>query len=282
MGAHGKAALRRMTGAALYTGLAVFALLQLFPLLWLVDFSLVRSGELFGPRILEIPHPVQWINFLRAWHDGHIPQYFLNSVIIVGGSVVGATVLSFCAAYATSRMVWKLRVAVYNVMLLGMIIPIHTTLLPNFVWFRLFGLYDTRIGLMIPYVAFNLAFNTLMFSGVMRGLPRSIEESAYLDGAGMPVLLAMVVAPMVVPGIVTVTIMTFLSGWNEFIMANTFLATESLRTLPFAVIRFAGEYSSDYAVQFACMTLVAVPPIVLYFLFNRWIMAGVTAGAVKG
>lgn len=282
MGAHGKAALRRMTGAALYTGLAVFALLQLFPLLWLVDFSLVRSGELFGPRILEIPHPVQWINFFRAWHDGHIPQYFLNSVIIVGGSVVGATVLSFCAAYATSRMVWKLRVAVYNVMLLGMIIPIHTTLLPNFVWFRLFGLYDTRVGLMIPYVAFNLAFNTLMFSGVMRGLPRSIEESAYLDGAGMPVLLATVVAPMVVPGIVTVTIMTFLSGWNEFIMANTFLATESLRTLPFAVIRFAGEYSSDYAVQFACMTLVAVPPIVLYFLFNRWIMAGVTAGAVKG
>jgi raffinose/stachyose/melibiose transport system permease protein len=75
--------------------------------------------------------------------------------------------------------------------------------------------------------------------------------------------------------------MTFLNGWNEFIMANTFLATESLRTLPFAVIRFEGQYSSDYAVQFACMALVAIPPILLYFIFSRWIMAGVTAGAVK-
>ncbi len=265
----------------LYLFLAGFAVIQLFPLLWLFDFSLVKSGELFGPAILTIPHPAEWGNFVRAWHDGHIPQYFLNSVIIVGGAVVGATFLSFCAAYATTRMVWKLRVVAYNIILLGMIIPIHTTLLPNFIWFRLFGLYNTRIGLMIPYIAFNLSFNTLMFSSLMRSLPRSVEESAYIDGAGMPTLLARIVAPMVVPAVATVGIMTFLNGWNEFIMANTFLASESLRTLPFAVIRFEGEYASDYAVQFACMTLVAIPPIILYFVFNRWIMAGVTAGAVK-
>jgi len=265
----------------LYLFLAAFAVIQLFPLLWLFDFSLVKSGELFGPAILTIPHPAEWGNFVRAWHDGHIPQYFLNSVIIVGGAVVGATFLSFCAAYATTRMVWRLRLVAYNIILLGMIIPIHTTLLPNFIWFRLFGLYNTRIGLMIPYIAFNLSFNTLMFSSLMRSLPRSVEESAYIDGAGMPTLLSRVVAPMVVPAVATVSIMTFLNGWNEFIMANTFLASESLRTLPFAVIRFEGEYASDYAVQFACMTLVAIPPIILYFVFNRWIMAGVTAGAVK-
>jgi len=272
---------RAIAKILLYLFLACFAIIQLFPLLWLFDFSLVKSGELFGPAILTIPHPAEWGNFVRAWHDGHIPRYFLNSVIIVGGAVVGATFLSFCAAYATTRMVWKLRVVAYNIILLGMIIPIHTTLLPNFIWFRLFGLYNTRIGLMIPYIAFNLSFNTLMFSSLMRSLPRSVEESAYIDGAGMATLLARIVAPMVVPAVATVGIMTFLNGWNEFIMANTFLASESLRTLPFAVIRFEGEYASDYAVQFACMTLVAIPPIILYFVFNRWIMAGVTAGAVK-
>lgn len=272
---------RNLGKALLYTLLILFAAAQLFPLLWLFDYSLVKSGELFGPDILRIPRPPQWSNFARAWYDGHIPQYFLNSVLVVGGSVLGATFLSFCVAYATTRMVWRLRALVYNIVLLGMVIPIHTTLLPNFIWFRMFGLYNTRVGLMIPYIAFNLAFNTLMFSGMMRSLPRSVEESAYLDGARMPVLLGQIIAPMVVPAIATVSIMTFLNGWNEFIMANTFLATESLRTLPFAVIRFEGQYASDYAIQFACMALVAIPPILLYFLLNRWIMAGVTAGAVK-
>ncbi len=270
-----------VTKMLIYSLLIVFALLQVFPLIWLFDFSLVKSGQLFGPEILRIPDPPQWGNFVRAWTDGRIPQYFLNSVIVVGGSVLGATFLSFCAAYATTRMIWKLRILVYNIFLLGMVVPIQTTLLPNFIWFRLFGLYDTRIGLIIPYIAFNLAFNTLMFTGMMRSIPRSVEESAYLDGASMTMLLGRIVAPMVAPAIATVSIMTFLNGWNEFIMANTFLATESLRTLPFAVIRFEGQYSSDYAVQFACMALVAIPPILLYFIFSRWIMAGVTAGAVK-
>lgn len=272
---------RSVTKMLIYSFLIVFALLQIFPLIWLFDFSLVKSGQLFGPEILKIPDPPQWGNFVRAWTDGNIPRYFLNSVIVVGGSVLGATFLSFCAAYATTRMIWKLRVVVYNIFLLGMVVPIQTTLLPNFIWFRLFGLYDTRIGLIIPYIAFNLAFNTLMFTGMMRSIPRSVEESAYLDGANMTMLLGRIVAPMVAPAIATVSIMTFLNGWNEFIMANTFLASESLRTLPFAVIRFEGQYSSDYAIQFACMALVAIPPILLYFVFSRWIMAGVTAGAVK-
>jgi raffinose/stachyose/melibiose transport system permease protein len=275
-------ALRRRAGKyLLYAFLTIFAVLQLFPLLWLFDYSLVKSGQLFGPQILTWPHPFQWQNYARAWINGNIPTYFMNSVIIVGGSVIGATILSFCVAYACTRMTWKLRIVVYNIVLLGMIIPIHTTLLPNFVWFKVFGLLNTRIGVIIPYIAFNLSFNTLMFSGMMKNLPRSVEESAYLDGAGMGSLLARIVAPMTGPAFATVSIMTFLNGWNEFIMANTFLASERLRTLPFAVIRFEGEYSSDYAVQFACMALVAIPPIILYFVFNRWIMAGVTAGAVK-
>jgi raffinose/stachyose/melibiose transport system permease protein len=135
---------------------------------------------------------------------------------------------------------------------------------------------------MIPYVAFTLSFNTLMFSGMLASLPRSVEESAWIEGAGIGRLLAAVVAPMVLPGFATVIIMTFLNNWNEFIMAYTFLASDRLRTLPFSIIRFQGQYASDYAIQFACMSLVAIIPIVLYFMFSKWIMAGATAGAVKG
>jgi len=165
---------------------------------------------------------------------------------------------------------------------MGMVVPIHTTLLPNFIWFGYFGLVDTHLALIITYVAFTLSFNTLVFMGHFANLPRSIEEAALMDGASWPRLLWSVIAPMSVPATMTVGVMTFLTNWNEFIMANTYLSTDDKRTLPFSIIRFQGQYSSDYAVQFACMVLVALPALALYFAFSSRIMEGATAGAVKG
>jgi raffinose/stachyose/melibiose transport system permease protein len=165
---------------------------------------------------------------------------------------------------------------------LGMVVPIHTTLLPNFLWFSNFGLINTHMALIIPYVAFTLSFNALVYMGQLRTLPRSMEESAFMDGASWPRIFWNIVAPMSGAATVTVLIMTFLNNWNEFIMAYTYLASDDLRTLPFSIIKFQGEYRSDYAIQFACMTLVAVVPLVMYFFFSKRIMAGVTAGALKG
>ena len=105
--------------------------------------------------------------------------------------------------------------------------------------------------------------------------------SYQIEGAGYFSILRSIIAPIAVNGFITVGIMTFLSHWNDFLMANTYLATESKRTLPFSIIRFAGQYASDYAVQFAVMMLVSLPPLILYFTFSKWMLAGVTAGAVK-
>ncbi len=266
----------------LYTLLAVFALLQVFPLLWVLDYSLLKSGDLFGPELLKLPLLPQWSNYARAWVDGRIARYSLNSAIVVGVSVVASTFLSFCLAYSVTRMQWKLRLVVLAAVTMGMVVPIHTTLLPNFLWFSYLGLIDTHLGLIIPYVAFTLSFNTLVYIGQLKTLPRSMEESAFIDGASWPRILWSVVAPMSAPATVTVFVMTFLTNWNEFIMAYIYLATDDLRTLPFSIIKFQGLYRSDYAIQFACLALVAVVPLLLYFFFSKWIMAGVTAGALKG
>jgi raffinose/stachyose/melibiose transport system permease protein len=266
----------------LYFLLILLAAVQLFPLIWLADFSLMRDGDLFGPGFLRLPNPPQWINYVKAWTAGRIPVYLANSVLIVTVSVLVSGLVSFAAAYACTRMRWKARGLVYSLILLGMTIPIHTTLLPNFIWFNLFGLVNTRLGVIIPYIAFTISFNTLVFSGFMENLPRSVEESAFMDGAGLLRILWSIVAPMCSGAWVTVGVISFLNCWNEFIMANTFIASEKLRTLPFSIINFEGQYSSQYAAQFACMTLIALPPIVLFFVFNRWVMSGVTAGSVKG
>jgi len=272
----------RAAKSGLYLFLIVLALLQIFPLVWLFDYSIQKSGDLFGPEILRITNNPQWHNYARAWTDGRIARYMLNSTIVVVGSTAASMVFSFCLAYAITRLKWRLKFLGTLAVTLGMVVPIHTTLLPNFIWFNTFRLIDTHLGLIIPYIAFTLSFNTLVYSGQIKTIPLSMEESAFMDGASWPRILWSIVAPMAMPATITVGVMTFLNNWNEFIMANTYLATDDLRTLPFAIIKFQGQYSSEYAVQFACMLLVALPPLVLYFFFSKQIMAGATAGAIKG
>jgi len=277
-----RALLARRAGAgALHAALVVFALMQLFPLVWVFLYSLQRSGDLFGSDLIRLPADPQWSNYARAWTDGRVVRYGLNSLVVVTASTAASTVLSFCMGYAIARMRWRLRGLALGAVTMGMVVPVHATLLPNFIWFGMFGLIDTRLGLIIPYVAFTLSLNTLVYASHFRSLPPSLEEAALLDGASWPRILWTIIAPMATPATVTVAVITFLTNWNEFIMANTYLASDDLRTLPFSVIRFEGQYSSDYAVQFAVMVIVALPALALYLFFSRYVMAGATAGAVK-
>jgi len=200
---------------------------------------------------------------------------------VVGVSTVASTFLSFCMGYAIARMRFRLKVAAMGAITMGMVVPVHATLLPNFIWFGYFGLIDTRLGLIIPYVAFTLSFNTLVYAGHFRNLPAAIEEAALVDGASWPRILWSIIRPLATPATVTVAVMTFLGNWNEFIMASTYLASDELRTLPFSIIRFDGEYSSDYAAQFACMVIVALPALALYLFFSKHVMAGATVGSVR-
>jgi raffinose/stachyose/melibiose transport system permease protein len=273
---------QRAARALLYTALILFAAAQIFPLVWVGSYSLQKSGDLFGNELFKLPlHPL-WQNYVRAFRDGKVLRYGLNSLLVVSVSTVASTAISFCLGYAITRMKWRLKPLALGAVSMGMVVPIHTTLLPNYIWFSYFGLIDTHLGLIIPYVAFTLSFNTLVYMGQFKILPTSIEEAALIDGASWPRVLWSVVAPMAMPATMTVGVMTFLNNWNEVIMAYTYLASDDKRTLPFSIIRFQGQYSSEYAVQFACMMLVALPALLLYFVFSRRIMEGATAGALKG
>jgi raffinose/stachyose/melibiose transport system permease protein len=263
----------------IFLGLLVLA--QIFPLVWLFSYSIKKSMELFGPELLSFPKEPQWTNYYRAFVQGRVPVYLANTIKIIIPSVCLGTILPFCLAYACTRMEWKLKKLTWSIVIIGMTIPIHTTLLPNFLWYKIFHLIDTHLALIISYMAFTMSFNSIVFSGLLVSIPKSMEESAFIDGAGYFTILRKIVAPISVNGFMTVGIMTFLSHWNDFLMANTYLATEYKRTLPFSIIRFAGQYASDYAVQFAVMMLVALPALIIYFTFSRWMLAGVTAGAVK-
>jgi raffinose/stachyose/melibiose transport system permease protein len=273
---------RKITKVLVIALLAFLVLAQIFPLVWLFSYSIKKSGDLFGPELLSFPKEPQWTNYYRAFTQGRIPVYLANTLMITIPSVCLGTILPFCLAYACTRMEWKLKKLVWSIVIVGMTIPIHTTLLPNFLWYKIFHLLDTHLALIISYMAFTMSFNSIVFSGLLMSIPKSMEESAFIDGAGYFTILRKIIAPISVNGFITVGIMTFLSHWNDFLMANTYLSSEAKRTLPFSIIRFAGQYASDYAVQFAVMMLVALPPLIFYFAFSKWMLAGVTAGAVKG
>ncbi|MDD2992648.1 MAG: carbohydrate ABC transporter permease [Pygmaiobacter sp.] len=266
----------------LWVLLSFLAVLQIFPLIWLLDFSLASSNEMFTSGLLIWPKQIRWDNYVSAFVDGHFLLYFRNSLFINVLAVVLVLLLSVMLSFACTRMHWKLSGLVKGLILLGIMIPIHATLLPNYVIYDRLHLTDTLWALLIPYIAFSLPQGLFLTSGFMESIPREIEEAAMIDGAGIYRILFQIITPMLKTSLVTVSIMTFLNNWNEFMMASTYLSSPKWKTLPFSVLEFTGMYSSNYAVQFAVMALTAAPMVIIYILLNKQITRGVAMGAVKG
>ena len=265
----------------IYIVLFLAALLQFFPMVWLFDFSLCKDSELFTSSILKIPNEVQWVNYERAWVDGKMPLYMKNSIIVCGATIILVILFSMMLSYAFARIEWKGRGLVFTIILLGMMIPIQATLVPNFLVFKALNLTDSYLGLIIPYTAFSLPMAVFIMTGFMKSVPRSLEESAIIDGCGIYRIIFLIDLPLVKPAIVTITVITFLNNWNEFIMAFTYTSKTALRTLPFSVYEFAGLYSASYATQFAVMLLSSLPTLLVYVFLNEQITKGVTMGALK-
>ena len=267
---------------ALWIVLILVAVIQIFPLIWLVDFSLASSNEMFTSGLLVLPKKIQWGNYVKAFIDGHFLLYLRNSILINGLAVLLVILVSIMAGFACRRMKWKLSGFVKTLLLMGMMIPIHATLLPNFKIYSMLGLTDTIWALLIPYVAFSLPQGLFLMTSFIESVPVEIEEAAVMDGCGIFRIIFQIVTPMLKSSIATVAIMTFLNNWNEFMMASTYLSSPTWKTLPFSVLEFTGQYSSNYAVQFAVMALTAAPAVIVYIALNKYITKGVAMGAVKG
>lgn len=277
-----KTAWQKIKKVALWIILIIVAVIQLFPLIWLVDFSLGSSNEMFTSGLLIIPEKIRWDNYVKAFVDGNFLHYLRNSVLINTLAVILVIIISIMAAYACQRMQWKLNNFVKTILLLGMMIPIHATLLPNYKIYNAINMTDTIWALLIPYVAFSLPQGLFLMTGFIEAIPAELEEAAVMDGCGIYRILVQIITPLLKPSIATVAIMTFLNNWNEFMMASTYLSSPTWKTLPFSVLEFTGEYSSNYAVQFAVMALTAAPAVIVYILLNKHITKGVAMGAVKG
>lgn len=183
--------------------------------------------------------------------------------------------------YAFTRMKWKLSGIVLSLIMMGMIIPIHATLLPNFILFNKLGMLNNMYTLILPYSAIVIPMSVLIMTGFLETIPRAIEESAVIDGCGIYGVIFRIIFPITKPALATICVLNFISTWNEFIMANTFLTSEDLKTIPFSIMKFAGEYSSNYGAQFAVMTIIAIPTILIYLLFTEQMTKELPPGRLR-
>jgi len=253
---------------------------SLAPGLYMISLSFMDNPQLFAGRL--VPWPPHAENYLRAWVASNIGQLYWNSIYVSTASMAATVAVSALAGYGLGRIRFAGRGLVYGIVLVGLTIPLQIALIPLFMNLRVLGLLNTRLALIGPYTAFGLAFGTYVMKGFFQGLPRELEEAARLDGAGELGIFARVMLPLTRPALATVAIFVFLQNWNEFLFALTFITEGKMRTLPTGIYALlSSEFYGNYPILAASLVLFSVPVLVLYFVFQREFVEGLTAGALK-
>ncbi|MFE5322124.1 carbohydrate ABC transporter permease [Paenibacillus sp. NPDC056579] len=261
--------------------LTLYALVTLYPLIWLF-ISAFKSNEEFYSRPFAQPTVWHWDNFVRAWKVSEMGISLINSSIVTIVSLVLTLILGALAAYVLARFEFKLKPLMMGLFLLGMLIPIHSTLVPLFIIMKKIGLLDSYGALILPYTAFELPLAIFVAAAYLTSVPKEIEEAALIDGTGYWGIFFRIMLPLSIPALSTVAILAFLRFWNDFAFALVFISKPALKTLPLSLSVFATGYSTDYALTMAALSIAVLPTIAVFLLFQEQIMKGMTAGAVKG
>ena len=262
--------------------LAVWAMIQLFPLYWLFAFSLKSNEEIFGENIIGLPHKFLWSNYETAVIGANIGRFFLNSVIVVGCTVILTSVISLFASYALCRMRWKLSKVFLGLLMIGLMVPMHAALLPVMLMLKHMNLLGGYLSLIIPYTAFAIPMTLLIFSGFLSGIPVELEEAACIDGCSIYQMVFKIIFPLMKPAVATAGIFTFVNCWNELMFANTFVNSTEYKTLTTGIQTLAGQYNTTWGPIGAALVLATFPTIVIYILLAKQVQKSLVLGAVKG
>lgn len=261
----------------------LYALLSVYPLLWMIFYSLKNNDEIFVTNPFGFPTHLRFENYVDAWSKYNVPVYFMNSVLVATATVIGAITLSVMFSFAAARMKWRLRGIAHTYIMIGMFIPIQVIMIPLAIIVRDLHLANTYGALIVPYIAFNLSFSSIVFYGFFRSIPIELEESACIDGASIYRTFFSIMLPVIKPALATMIIFIFLNSWNEFTMAVILISNENLKTLPLGLLFFQGQFTTNWGAMGAAMTIASLPTVLIYMLFSEQVENALTVGsAVKG
>jgi len=262
-------------------GWLCLALLFLYPLLWMALSSFKSSNiEIFG-HPFSPPHRISFANYQNAIRQGNLASYFINSLWVTGLSAAAVVCLGAWAGFALSKTRFPLRKTWLALFFLGMVLPVQSYLIPLMGLLETFGIHDSLWALILPYTAQNLPVAILLFAAFFASLPGELEDAARLEGVGTARFYFSILLPVARPAVATIVVISCLSTWNEFLMAMLFIVDPGMKTLPVGMIAFEQSHNTDYPALLAGLSLISLPLLLLYAIFNKQIIRGAIAGAVK-
>ncbi|MGP2438349.1 carbohydrate ABC transporter permease [Streptomyces sp. JW3] len=262
--------------------LVIWAIMVVLPLLWAVMTSFKDDASIFGSP-WSLPDTLHFDNWSRAWTQAHMSDYFLNTVLVVGGSLVGTLVLGSMAAYVLARFDFPGNRFIYFLFVGGMSFPIMLALVPLFYVVDNMGLLNTIHGLILVYIAYSLPFTVFFLTAFFRTLPTSVAEAAFVDGASHTRTFFQVMLPMAKPGLISVGIFNFLGQWNQYMLPTVLNTDPDKHVLTQGLVQLAVSqgYKGDWSGLFAGLVMAMLPVLAAYILFQRQVVQGLTAGALK-
>jgi multiple sugar transport system permease protein len=260
---------------------ALFVAFFLFPYLWTVDTAIKPPDQVYAIPSVWLPSSI-YLGSFRFVFDKQFGVNLMNSAIVSTSTTLFVLVLGCLGAYALARIQFWGRAIVLAAVLSVSMFPEVSVISALFMWLRQWGMLNTFQALIIPYASFALPFTLWALTNFFRQVPWELEEAALIDGCTQLSALWRIILPLAAPGLVTCGILVFISAWNEFLFAYTFVSTDAARTVPVRIFMFQGEFESPWGQISAASVLVTLPLIVMVLVFQRRIIQGLTAGALKG
>lgn len=276
-----RARIRALTSLRL-VALIVGAAIMVTPFLYMLSTSFKPQAFVLTTPPQFIPDPFTLDNYVQAWTTQDFARYAGNSIIVAVVSTGLSVLISSMMAYAFARFEFPGRELIFRVLLIGLMVPAMMLIIPQFVLAKQFALLDSLAGLIVFYVAGSLALNTFLLRGFFAAIPGELDQAMQMDGANAWTRYWRLALPLARPALATTTIFTFLASWDEFAWALTIINSPQNRTLPIAIQLFQGQNATQWGLVFAASIIAIVPVIVVYLVFQRHFVQGLTSGAVKG
>ncbi|CUN91874.1 carbohydrate ABC transporter permease [Clostridium disporicum] len=265
----------------MYACAILWAIFSVAPLIFTLMSSFKDTNDIYS-NSFALPETISFFNYETALGKADIVSAIFNSFFLAISTTILVVILTTLVAYVITRTGFKLRNLLLTYFVIGLTIPMHTTLIPIADIINRYGFKNQLIPLIFLYATFQLPFAIFMMSGYMRGISKEIDEAAIIDGCGRLRLVFGILLPLAKPAAATISIFTFMSVYNEFIFGLMFLTDKTKYTISVALMSLNGRYSSDKGAIFAAISMFIIPIIIIYVLCQKHVEKGITSGAVKG
>jgi len=262
--------------------LVVFLVWTLVPFYWMLATSLKKDKEIYGFEATLVPRQPNLDAYRRLFAQTPFVKYLVNSTIIAVSTTVASLVLGCLGAYALARLRFPGRRLIARGLIFSYLVPPALLFIPLFTVMSTLNLIDTRHGLTLVYLSFTLPFCTWLLLGYFRSVPLELEEAALVDGCSRMSALVRIILPMSLPALAVVAFFSFTQAWNEFLYANVFVNSVDVRTITTGLTLFVVEDVFFWGPMMGAACLATIPPVLIYLIFQRWVVKGLTLGAVKG